>query len=819
MNRYGQTLRWNGSSDKRGAAGMSVAMRAAARELSVRAVLTFPTGAEAALSGNEIVAFTIEEGADSALLPGCVLSAAISMELDNGEGQWRSGGSLRGGRPLMGSTLEVFVSADCVEAACGAFIISNVSADEQSGVVRLSGSDSIASELSGAFADTLSYPASLGTLWAHLVGQTRYVWSGTLPCASALIAEPPDWNGATLRRVAGWIAQAAGCFVRVSRTGALEIVPCMNTQVEELGPDEYIELRDGFDAFGPVCALRARPSDGGLDIVAGNGAIGAELLIENNPLYDTADAAALAQATFNRLSGLTLHRAEFRWRGDPEVGVGTRVKLTDTFGDAFEGVVTRQTLRFCQGFYAECACELPDTEYNSARAITPEGGLNAAALTGRIDGGLLRAGSVQAQAVAAESITAAKLAAGSVTADKVAAGAITADKLAADAVSAQSVEAVVARLGQIKAGKLTADALYTALADVFELTAASVAAGSIAADQLAAALADFVSAYVKTGSFDFATAQNLLAGALTLKKGHADSMTISNLAVTSANLLSATLGELILRGSDGAYYTVFVGADGEITSAQTALSQSQIDAGEADGRKIVETSANIGALNAETLDAQSAVIGEILSTALTTGRITAAKALLASATIPALYATAIEAVGDGLELSSNQSIRALVGTRIVRGDQPPYGPAQDELWLDTGVQPNVLRRWRGLENVTDTGRDAGGWSIVNDTDDVRQTVSALSSTVAQLPGELSARLRRDELETVLRFTEEGVEIGRSDSDYSTQIDNAGYSVRQHKADIASFSKRTLTVPNLRIADPKTTSGAVFRAASDGGVFL
>ena len=39
---------------------------------------------------------------------------------------------------------------------------------------------------------------------------------------------------------------------------------------------------------------------------------------------------------------------------------------------------------------------------------------------------------------------------------------------------------------------------------------------------------------------------------------------ITNLAVTSANLLSAMLGKLVLRGEDGKYYQVMIGADGTI---------------------------------------------------------------------------------------------------------------------------------------------------------------------------------------------------------------------------------------------------------------
>ena len=45
------------------------------------------------------------------------------------------------------------------------------------------------------------------------------------------------------------------------------------------------------------------------------------------------------------------------------------------------------------------------------------------------------------------------------------------------------------------------------------------------------------------------------------------------------------------------------------------------------------------------------------------GKITAGDALLASATIPSLYTTAIQAIGDGMDLSANDTIRLLLGAK------------------------------------------------------------------------------------------------------------------------------------------------------------
>jgi hypothetical protein len=58
----------------------------------------------------------------------------------------------------------------------------------------------------------------------------------------------------------------------------------------------------------------------------------------------------------------------------------------------------------------------------------------------------------------------------------------------------------------------------------------------------------------------------------------------------------------------------------------------------------------------------SAIISEIFTDALTAGRITAGQAMIASATIPELYTTAIKAIGDSIDVSANTTIRLLIAT-------------------------------------------------------------------------------------------------------------------------------------------------------------
>ena len=258
-------------------------------------MLTPGTGAQIELGPEDIVSFEIQEGADSALMPGNVVSAACSLVLDNSGGRWLpdSGEDT----PLRGATAQLWLNVRDGEtwrrAALGAYVISGVSAEEQRPVIRLTGSDSIATELAAEYLDRLIYPTTLSALWNGAVGQTRYAWSGTVPNGGAVIDARPDWNGATLRQVLGYVAAAAGCFVCVDREGALRLAPCRRDAAEaELSPGAYMALTRGFESYGPVIGLEVTPepdADGVQEtftLVSGTPeTVGEIVALEGNPLF------------------------------------------------------------------------------------------------------------------------------------------------------------------------------------------------------------------------------------------------------------------------------------------------------------------------------------------------------------------------------------------------------------------------------------------------------------------------------------------------------------------------------------------------------
>jgi len=554
-------------------------MRSELRDVQLAGSISFGSGLSLPLTGGEIAALTIEEGADGALTPGAVLCASCTLDLVNDQGQWLPGGSMLGGQILTGATLMLRLGASDGEGNTlwrdlGVFQIESALCLESEARLRLSCADSIGSELQEPFVDELEYPVSLSRLWTELIGQTRYNWSGSVPNGAAVVDSRPDWQGASLRSAMGMIAAAAGCYVCIDRGGSLQLRPVRPVAEYALDPDCYLRLERGDGFYGPVDALRLSPV--GEDAAERLYCADADqtalhvLSVADNPLFrqDAAHLDELARGMLAQVAGYYTENAEFSWRGDPELRIGDRVRLTDTHGRAFTGILSRQTLRFEGCFQAACGCSLPrQADSGLRRALTPEGGLNAAALTGAINGALLSVGSV--------------------TANKLSAGAVTAEKLAVGAVDAGAVSAVAARLKQ-----LTADDIQT--------------------DELAAAFAAFAVITAGSARFDRATVAHLISEALNLRFGTAEDVFVENLRVSCAQMISASVGSLCIRAGDGSYYRLKVDGEGRVSAEPVSPAPEELATGQTgDGGMILETEITADKLNTANLLASYALLNEI----------------------------------------------------------------------------------------------------------------------------------------------------------------------------------------------------------------
>ena len=369
----------------------------------------------------------------------------------------------------------------------------------------------------------------------------------------------------------------------------------------------------------------------------------------------------------------------------------------------------------------------------------------------------------------------------------------------------QGVDAELARITQAEIGKVKIGAaqIQDLKAQVAQIVTAVIQTAVIdwaQIEELKAAIIEVLHAEIQVGTFTLAEVENLLAEALVLKKGTAESMYITNLAVTSANLLSAMLGKLVLKGEDGKYYQVMIGADGTIHTQEVEPSQGEIEAGETEGGQgIVDTSANFADLTAQNIKGNEAIFQTILAQSMTAGKLTAGEALIASATIPTLYATSIQAIGNSLDLSANESISLIVGGNVQALEGLIYD-AQEQLGDIESALGNKADQETVLRLSTELTQTAQGITAVINR------VEAVESENAEV-GEILAAYQ-----LTFRMDADGVTIGKSNSGFDVRIDNEKLSFRESGQEIAYVSNSQLFITAAEITQSLTIGN--YRFSSD-----
>ena len=644
------------------------------RTLDIKGVITLRDGTQKQITASDIISYRVSESiGGQALGLGTAESASFTLTLNNSDRTY-SESDLDNAEVHMYIGLQT--NGTIAYSDLGVWYVQNTRASEQSTSVEITGNDALPILFNAEYVDSESvYPTTIGSLATAVCAAAGIpLKSNSFANAAVSVTAMPKWKGkVTLRDIVGYCAACAGGFARISRDGKLEICSYMDGAQHSLSPSSYMSYsaRGGASFKFNAIEVKFSSDDDEFSRYAVNASIADNatntIQIEGNPLM----TSTIVQSIVNEFKGLNAAPMELSWIGDPDVHCGDRVVLTDTRGNTHTSIINSQTLAFDGGFSMDSKCSLPNltstrgaSYTTSGNLMDAEGNVRATRISG-LDKSVVSATTGHFENLTAETIKTDQLLASVIEVIKLRAENIDASSVNTDSLTAAVASIIEATIKKINAGVITSDELIANIGTIVALKANSITADTIQTDALAAALGRFVSLYAGTGEFDLATIQNLLSNALILQEGIADSMMITNLAVTSANLLNATIDKLVLRGSDGKYYRVFIGADGTIQTEEVTVTAGEISAGEtSDGRQIVATTANVGSLNATTVKASQAIIGTIFTESLTAGKITANEALIASMTAPLIYTTAITALGNSLDLSANESIRLTVGSSL-----------------------------------------------------------------------------------------------------------------------------------------------------------
>ena len=187
-------------------------------------------------------------------------------------------------------------------------------------------------------------------------------------------------------------------------------------------------------------------------------------------------------------------------------------------------------------------------------------------------------------------------------------------ELTAQIASISKAQITTANINEANINWAQITSLSAAIADIATAKIGEAEIKSAQITDLEAEVARIAAAKIAVADIDWAHIKDLVAGTAIFTAGVGDKLHIARLAVTEANMVSLSVGELLVKGQDGSFYSVSVDADGNIVTKKKQVVNSDvknlsINAGE----KIIEGTVTAACLNANDIFANNATIKQLIA--------------------------------------------------------------------------------------------------------------------------------------------------------------------------------------------------------------
>lgn len=637
----------------------------------MKALIALKNGTTVAIASEDMQQYSASSTLSSQCIPvGATSAMSFSMSFNNTDYKLTAA-ELDGAKVTVSASMG---SGSSNWKPFGVWYVDSTDISEQNPFATVSGYDALETKFEANWTDVASdYPRTLLLIMRAVCAAAGVTLATTsFHNATYSRSKKPDWgDSCTLRDVVSYIAACAAGFARINYSGELEICTVGAAGKHSATSDYYSELSLSGGFTFNCLEYKFESDDEGEDAEYTRYAINSGIAdnasntiqMSGNPLVTEWMANDIAQT----LKGVSYEGASLMWFGGLEVLPGDDLTLTDTSGTSHKLILTSHTMDLGGGISANSMSDMPSslsqTEgYSSGNSVfNSDGSVNVEAVSGLnkkivsanigyfeeltaedvhaskllaalLEATNLWAKNIEAGQVTADSLTAAvttviegyfeELTAGNVHASEVLSAIIKATKLWAENIESNNVTTdnltaamaaiINATIQKITAGTTSTDELYAAMAEITALKVGSLTAPDITADRLGAALAAFTVMTAGTAQFDQATVQHLVAQAMNLSFGTMGEVFIENLRVAYAQMVSATIGNLCIKASDGNYYTIDVDENGNVTAAAVTVSAGEITAGQTDaGKVILETDITAESLNTANLLATYALVNRI----------------------------------------------------------------------------------------------------------------------------------------------------------------------------------------------------------------
>ena len=341
---------------------------------------------------------------------------------------------------------------------------------------------------------------------------------------------------------------------------------------------------------------------------------------------------------------------------------------------------------------------------------------------------LLAANAVTADEIAANSVTTEKLLAGSVTADKIGANAITTEKLMAGAVTAAKIGAYAVTAEKIDAGAVTADKLAAG-----SVTASKIDTTDLTAIHAALQTVEIIDAQIESADINYLQVKDLNAqsayfGQAVIQEGLANKLFIPRLSVVYAQMVQATISDLVIQATNDNFYKLDVDLAGNVTATQVTPSAAEIAQGHTNDGRTIYLGTDIVAedLNTTNIYASHALMDELNANIINVDQLFAREATIQQINAMDLSSNTYirSTIGNWLSGSTiTQTINSLdsrisslgYGTVYFQPNEPSHSElVPGDIWIQStpaGTWANVLNdyaTWNAINSSVGTWQTLGG---------------------------------------------------------------------------------------------------------------
>ena len=355
-------------------------------------------------------------------------------------------------------------------------------------------------------------------------------------------------------------------------------------------------------------------------------------------------------------------------------------------------------------------------------------------------------------------------------------------KIAKAQITAANIESAAIDWAAIK--DLNAAVAKIALA---QLTTANINNAEIdwaSIGQLQADIARLVNANIQTADIDWAQIKDLTAGTAIIEKGVNGKLYVADLAVTEANMASLTVGELIIKGTDGCFYALSIAENGTVTTEKKSVGDADISDNSVSGGKLIEKTITARELNVASIFADEALVGAITAANIDVSSLFAAEAFISQL--------------NAMDISGNESLRLVVDAAKDEAlDATGEAVAQIALTAEQ-IRSEVKRDYATsdqMSQVTETLSTLAEQSENNFTWTVTKVNEIIEDAAA------NDNLTREQLNlihTYMRFGEDGLTIGKAGNPLTFRVVNDRLAFYMNDTEVAYLSDNKLYVTQAEI---------------------